>query len=315
MFSHVTKFCFILFLYSIPAFSVAVDYKYDPFELPKIETKTIIHEWDYILSIHYLTSQEVTALLSRIYTSVAFDYNEQSRLLAIHTTPRLYRDLRQLLEKWDLPKKMIKISVTVLEISQQQLSDLGIEWNTQDTVIQQGILRTKEDILATIKILERNGKASILARPEITSLPNQEAQIKIGEKVPYAIPATDRVESRWTIQYINAGITVKVTPEIVSGNRIKALIHPEVSSIKEWKATQAGEFPILSTREMDVSLIVDNGQTMVLGGLINSHERHNESRVPFLADLPWIGYWFCHTITENEQTEIVFLVTFTIIEP
>jgi type II secretory pathway component GspD/PulD (secretin) len=276
--------------------------EYDPFIPPK-EQK--LKEWNYVIPIKHLQQSSLNLIFSKLYPKLKYSFLNETKMLSIVSSAKEFNIVNNMIEKLDKPQSLIKISTTILELSSNDLAEIGVDWGTS--------MAANKAVQAKINFMLKEGKASILANPEILSLQNHEAQIKIGEKIPYAIPVSEAADSRWAVKYLDAGINVRVTTQVVSKNMIKATIHPEVSSIKQWKATPAGEFPIISTREMDVCLVVENGATTILGGLISQTERENVNKVPFLADIPLLGEFFKSITKEQEKTEIAFLVTFEII--
>jgi len=301
---------FIFLIIFIGNFGVGQDFKYDPFLPKKVYQPS---EGNYVVTVNYLAKDKLNEFFCKLYPEIKYSFLEDTKLLFMYTSQSRYQTVKNLLDKIDLPSELIKISISVVELSENDLLDMGISWEQNEFQIKKSGVSAKDGFLLKLNNLVKSGKATVLARPEITSVPNKQAEIKIGEKIPYAVPINETSGSKWTVQYLDAGIKVRVISEVVSGNQVKAHIQPEVSSIKQWKATQAGDFPIMSTRELDVNLTVRNKETTVLGGLLSKTQRANVSSLPILGDIPLLGELFKTTVNENEQTEIVFLVTFEII--
>ena len=155
-----------------------------------------------------------------------------------------------------------------------------------------------------------DGSANVVASPRIATLDNQEAVINIGSRIPYAVPVTYASGStQWTVDYIDAGVKLKITPQLGEEGDIRTFIQPEVSSVSEWRTTAAGEFPVISTRNASATVRVKDGESIVIGGLISDSQRENVTRVPVLGYLPVIGLLFQNRSAEKEKTEIVFLIT------
>ena len=93
--------------------------------------------------------------------------------------------------------------------------------------------------------------------------------IKIGSRIPYAVPVTSGTTTQWTVDYIDAGVKLKITPQLGQEGDITTFIQPEVSSISEWRTTAAGDFPVISTRNACATVRVKNGETIVIGGLLS----------------------------------------------
>ncbi len=210
----------------------------------------------------------------------------------------------------------ILIEASVVEISESGMEDVGIEWGNKAGSVKfavdkdTGKIGLAENFMITVNQLVRDGKAEVLASPRIVALDGHEALINIGSRIPYAVPVnTTASSSQWTVEYIDAGVSLKICPKVEDDGRITVLLEPEVSSISEWRATSAGEFPVITTRNAKTLVRVGNGETIMIGGLINRSERENISKIAFLGDIPFVGVLFQNRVKERAKTEVVFLVT------
>jgi type II secretory pathway component GspD/PulD (secretin) len=114
---------------------------------------------------------------------------------------------------------------------------------------------------------------------------------------------------QWTVEYIDAGVKLMITPRLGEEGYITTSIQPEVSSVSEWRTTAAGEFPVITARNAQATLRVMDGETIVVGGLLSESDRENVSRLPILGYLPVVGLLFQNKTVEKAKTEIVFLIT------
>jgi len=192
-------------------------------------------------------------------------------------------------------KQLIQIEAQVLEIARTHLSDLGLEYS-----------RDKDSLLEQIHTLVSAGSAQLLAKPRISALEDEEAVIQIGDRIPYAVPAGNAAD-KWTVQYLDTGVKLKIKSNVEDGFII-VQIHPEVSHISQWKTNQAGSFPIISTRKSNTKVRVRNNEPIIIGGLINDHQRETTKALPLLGDMPLIGFLFQYTIKETLKTDIVFII-------
>jgi type II secretory pathway component GspD/PulD (secretin) len=111
------------------------------------------------------------------------------------------------------------------------------------------------------------------------------------------------------VEYIDAGVKLKITPQLGQENYITTFLQPEVSAVSEWRTTAAGDFPVISTRNASATVRVKNGETIVVGGLISETDRVNVTRIPILGHIPFINFLFQNRTVEKAKTEIVFLIT------
>jgi len=149
-----------------------------------------------------------------------------------------------------------------------------------------------------------------LANPKVTTILGKEAIVHIGDKIPYTVPVENTSgKTSWDINYIEAGVNLKITPQKAENGLISLTLIPEVSSIKQWKSTQAGDFPVLSSRQVSTMLRVKDGESFVIGGLLNEEERENIRKIPILGDIPVLNSLFKYSVSEKYHSDILFLVT------
>jgi type II secretory pathway component GspD/PulD (secretin) len=203
------------------------------------------------------------------------------------------------------------IESKIIEISKTDSHRLGFSYGNQNgfcLLAEDNALRPIDDLILKIETLISAGKAKIVAQPKIATTPNNEANINIGHRIPYALPVESKTNTTWTVNYIDAGIKLKILPQIIDGKTILASIQSEISNISEWKTTQAGDFPVISGRNAQTVVKIESGNTIVIGGLTSNQERKNVIKFPILGYLPIIGMFFQSEVMEKRETEIVFLI-------
>lgn len=164
---------------------------------------------------------------------------------------------------------------------------------------------------ALARALEEDAQANILSTPNLMTLDNAEAKIVVGQNVPFLTgsfaqptgPGTV-VNPFQTIERRDVGLILRIKPQITEGGRVKLEIVSEVSSVFE--VTQQGI--ITNKRNLETKVVVDNGHTIVLGGLIDESHQQNTQGVPFLSRIPLLGALFRHRVNEKKKTNLlVFL--------
>lgn len=171
--------------------------------------------------------------------------------------------------------------------------------------VQFGIVRSWGEVQALLSVLERENKANIISNPRITTVNNRQARILVGKKIPLITldEAGNTVTTLTTI-----GISLLVTPHINDNNRITLDLHPEVSDLAQQATVQGGI--IINTSEADTRVMLDNGQTAVIGGLIRMNDTTTETGVPILMDIPLIGDLFFKGSTKiKEKRELIIFIT------
>jgi type II secretory pathway component GspD/PulD (secretin) len=174
------------------------------------------------------------------------------------------------------------------------------------------------DIDVLMQFLNEESKTDILSSPRIVALDNKEAQILVGEKVPYqqTFGQTTAGITSTSILFEDVGIKLLVTPHVREKDFVILDIHAEVSSVTEWKTLSAGnELPIISTKQAQTEVIVKDSTTLVLGGLISEGKWESVSKVPILGDIPILSYFFKHKSWEKKKSELVVLITPKIFYP
>ena len=164
---------------------------------------------------------------------------------------------------------------------------------------------------ATLNALITDGKATILARPNITTIQGREALINIGGEVPVPTLSTTNTTTTTTLSYRQAGIILRYTPRVNADGFITAKVHTEVSSpvyVDELKAYK------YQKRSADTMVRLKDGETMVIGGLIGSTESRSLSKVPFLGDLPILGAFFRSVRNSKSESEIMIFLTAHILD-
>lgn len=156
-----------------------------------------------------------------------------------------------------------------------------------------------------VDALVRTNRAHILASPTIAAMDGEEAKIIIGEKFPFRENTLTAVGTTETTKFVDIGTALRVTPRVINEEDIMIEIHPEVSSLNE--SLSAG--PRINTREASTKLIVQNGQTIVIAGLIQHDKTVIRQKVPFFGNLPILGLAFRNRSTDFVTKELVVFVT------
>lgn len=166
---------------------------------------------------------------------------------------------------------------------------------------------------AKLNAFERENKTRTLSTPRIVALDNQEAEIKSGTEEPFT---TVDSSGRTVISFKEAVLSLKVTPHVTADNRISLKIIAKNDTVIDRITLADSSTPVLSKREATSSLLVENGTTVVIGGLRQATETFTETRVPLLGKIPILG-WLFKNRTENVRpraTELLIFVTPTILE-
>ena len=166
---------------------------------------------------------------------------------------------------------------------------------------------------ALARALEANQKGNILATPNILTLDNEEAKIVVGQNVPFVTGSFTQSSNSstnpfQTIERKDVGLTLKVTPQVAEGSTVKLKAFLEVSSVVPTTANVKSADLITNKRSVENTVLVDDGQIVVIGGLIQDDTKNNDSKVPLLGDIPFIGNLFKYQTRNRDKTNLMIFL-------
>ncbi|MCD6267360.1 MAG: type II and III secretion system protein, partial [Thermotogaceae bacterium] len=150
----------------------------------------------------------------------------------------------------------------------------------------------------------------VLATPKIVTVSGQEARIFIGERVPCIVPAEG---GGYEIKYLDTGVDLKIKPFVRSDDTIELYIYTKVSDLSLYP-TPVGNLPGEVAREAQTNVIIKNGDTVVIGGLLREKKETNEVKLPFLSSIPIIGELFKSKREETEKRNLLIFITAKVVE-
>ena len=159
-----------------------------------------------------------------------------------------------------------------------------------------------------LSALQNEGKVNILSSPSITTLDNQKALIKTGQEVPYQTVEDGEVK----IEFKEAVLELEVTPQVIDENSLKLKINVKKDELDFTIAIQGQ--PGIDKSEAQTNVLLLDGQTTVIGGLIKEKVDDSESGVPLLKDIPGLGWLFKGTSKDDEMEELMIFITPHILE-
>ncbi|OIO37975.1 MAG: hypothetical protein AUJ75_03435, partial [Candidatus Omnitrophica bacterium CG1_02_49_10] len=291
-----------------------------------------------LIKINYTAAGSIKDMVSSVLSAKgSMQIDEISNAVIVTDSAANLEKIRDLVARIDTPPLQVNIEAKLVDIQTTDLENLGVTWSGTYTI--SGLLSsfsTTSDetvggslnlagpssdlsggemtfslgtehttISTTVDALIQDQKANLLANPSITTLNNKEAKIVIGEKVPYREETTTTTGTTQTTVYVDVGITLKVTPQVNSDGYITMKIHPEVSSVSS--LLDAG--PRITTREADTTVMIKDGETLVIAGLLKTDESTTRSRMPILGYIPVVGLLFGNKSVNNVQKELAIFIT------
>lgn len=245
---------------------------------------------------------------------------EPTRTLVVESNEAGLARAAQVLREIDKPPQQILIEAKILSITLDQDQAFGVDWNrvfngnASDTVGATGFATTvgprfflnvvNNNIEAHLTALSNKGRVHTLATPRLLALEDQEATTTVGDEIGYKLTTTINNVTSESIQFLDTGVILRVTPSIDADGRILMKVHPEVST-----GTVSSGIPSKNTTEVSTELVAKDGQPVLIGGLIKNASNYQRQGVPLLADLPLIGRVFSSTDDSGTSTETIVLIT------
>lgn len=223
----------------------------------------------------------------------------------------------------------INVKLSVVEVNKKFSDSLGINWSHlagSGSLLggswskgggfngTSGILQLNANGLsAFISALDNRNNGKILAEPNISMLSGETAEILVGGEIPFA--QRDR-DGNATIIYKDYGVKLAVGAKVQKNDRIRLILDQNVSTLAgNYNYENIGSIPYFNTRRTKSVFEVANGESFIIGGLINSLDAENLNKVPLLGDLPIIGSFFRNASTSRENRELVVVATVNIVKP
>jgi general secretion pathway protein D len=270
--------------------------------------------------------------------------DEQTNSLIITAKPDRLIDLKAVIERLDVRRAQVLVEAIIVELRKSKDADLGIQWLAiNNALIPTDEDETTSDALAGVvaglasptpgsalgliegsnysfaalgRALDNDSDANVISTPSLLTLDNEEAEITVGQEVPFETGSytstgsgTTPTNPFTTIERKNVGLTLRITPQISEGDAVKLNIEQEISSVDSQAASNIGAVDVVTNvRTIKTNVIVDDGSILVLGGLIDDAVNETEQRVPFIGDIPLLGEAFrSRTTTKTKRNLMLFI--------
>lgn len=245
---------------------------------------------------------------------------EERKTLILEDSPAVLARMERLLREVDKEPTQIMIEAKILEVMLDDTQNFGIDWTRVfnsggvDQLGTKGLANraspglffnlVNRNIDVYLSALSNKGKIHTLATPKLLTLENQEAVTNVGDKIGYRLTTTINNVTTESIQFLETGVILRVVPSVDVDGRISMKIRPEVSS-----GSVTGGIPSKKTTEVTTQLIAQDGQSVLIAGLIKNSAGYRRTGVPLLADIPGVGRLFSSTESIGVATETIVLIT------
>jgi general secretion pathway protein D len=255
--------------------------------------------------------------------------------LVILASSRDYKMVAAAIKKLDVVPLQVLVEASIIEVTLSDELSYGVEWffnNKVGSRTGQGqldlgaaglsalapgfsytIINSAGNIKAVLNALETESEINVLSSPSLMVLDNQTATINVGEEIPVPTrQSTSNIDPNAPtvneIQFRDTGITLEVTPRVNNSGLVTMEIRQEVSNAIATTSSNL-DAPTIQQRQIESSVAINSGQTIILGGLIRNSATQNEGGIPGLYKIPVIGKLFGSTSIEERRTELVVLLT------
>lgn len=244
---------------------------------------------------------------------------ELTNTLIIDELPKNIGRIRDMIDALDREMLQISISAKIVEVGSGNQDDIGIKWSFFDKASGSKVSHlagTNISALetATFGILDQRGfsvaldylftqnNSEVVAEPQITTVENKEATIFMGSKIPVTIKGENGGEP--TTEMVDARTELVVTPRVTGDGKIKLNLKP---TKKSFEITDKG--PIINEQGAETEVSVQDGETVVIGGLTSDDNQHSEGGIPLLKDIPFLGALFKYDSNKKQKKDLVIFVT------
>ena len=276
-----------------------------------------------------LGADAVGAAKELLAREIAVVAEQASNRLLISGSPRFFKTIMQMIDELDQRPPQVLVDVLLAEVALDNSTDFGVQWSAlgspgSSNLVASSLFGLKSgsgfslsvtsgslDLL--FRALQKQGRLEILSRPQLTATDNKLATINIGQRVPFVTDSrvTEGGAIFNTITYEPVGVILDVTPHISPDGFVRLEVRPEISSIAD-SSVQISEglsAVIVNSRSAETTVTVQDGHTVVIGGLITTKEQNREEKIPLLGDIPLIGNFFKSTKIVKQRTELLIVLT------
>ncbi len=261
-----------------------------------------------LLYLKYASTQDVFPMLRAICSDCQWVISHADQSIGLAANKEDWEVFKPAIQSLDRKRKQVKLNVDVIEINniyskryQQLFSKL-----TQPLVLNQSVTKL-------IQLMISSGNASILSSPRVVGRSGKEVSLKVGDQVPYKTVIQNTTSTQTSIQYIQSGVELKITPFIHYDQQIDLNIDLTYKAVTGYRIENEIEMPIIATRRSLVNLQVTANSTIVFAGLLDQTNHESIEKVPILADLPFIGELFKKKIIKKRTSDLIYKIRASII--
>ena len=279
--------------------------------------------------LQYVTVEDMQSFLEPYLSEYGeISVFEEKNIFLVEDTPEFLRRTAALVQKIDKQPTQIMIEAKILEVTLTDEDSYGLDWTkffdsdggsgefgTQGLgdSTSPGLFfnYTNNNITAALDALTSQGRVRTLSSPKLLAIEDQESSVIIGDRRGYSVTTTINQVTTESIEFLESGVILRVTPSVDAAGKVLMDIHPEVSTGVIDPLTG---IPSQSTTEVTTRMIVPDGQTIFVGGLIKHRIEESKRGVPIVGSIPGVGRLFSSRENNRTNTETIVLITPTVID-
>jgi len=294
-------------------------------------------------------AESLTAVLANLRITGALEATQQVQVTAdegtnaviIAASAQDFKVIAGIIEKLDIVREQVLVEMLIMEVGEDSLTEIGIDWATLDEAVEDSIrffgatnFGPRVDFLsgnleglavgawkgseigAILHALEKESGVNILSTPHITTSNHSKAMIIVGENIPYVkesriTETTDFITPTVidTFEYKDVGISLEITPHISQGGLVRLEIESEFTKLIEGVTGTSVNTPTTAKRQAQTVVSMNSGSTIVIGGLIRDDKVTLEKKIPLLGDLPLVGGLFKFQRNRLQKTNLLMFIT------
>jgi general secretion pathway protein D len=299
------------------------------------------------------TAKSLAAAVSNLKLTGAFESSQDFQIsadvgtnsLIIAASSQDFEVMADIIEKLDIVREQVLVEMLIVEVSEETLKEIGIDWATLDRAVEGSVrffgttnFGTRVDYLSgdleglsvgawkkngsettigpILHALDKKSGVNILSTPHITTSNHQKAKIVVGENRPFVTasritettdPSTPTVIK--TFEYKDVGITLQITPHISQGGLVRLEISSEFTKLVETVTNTPTDTPTTAKRQAETVVTMNSGSTVVIGGLIRDDKVTVDKKVPLVSDIPLVGDLFKFRSDQMQKTNLLIFIT------
>ncbi|MCP4853872.1 MAG: hypothetical protein GY903_05205 [Fuerstiella sp.] len=281
-----------------------------------------------VYQLNYVSAEDIDSTVQKLLspigsssvTTVQADKLRTREELVVEDVPEYLARVDTYIAQADYPPMQVMIEAHVLQVGLKDDDQHGVDLtllariaSADVTLSSNGIANQSAspafllnvdstDLKALVEMIKSTTDAKTLAAPKVLAINGQEARIQIGERLGYVTTTTTQTNTQQGVEFMDLGVVLTVTPVISRDGQILMTVKPEVSSGRINPATGV---PDAETTDVETTVLLPNGQGMVIGGLIQEENSDQQSKIPYVGDIPLFGRLFQRRVKVKERTEII----------